>query len=140
PAVALGRPFYRPPINVTFTEGTNHVGVAQHPCVNCGDCVSGCNYAAKNTVLMNYLPDATNFGAQIFTQVGVRYVESTESGWNVYYQLLESGREAFATDALPFVTAPIVVLAAGTLGSTEILLRSKARGLTCSDLLGSKFS
>lgn len=139
-ALALGRPFYRPPINVNFAEGINHVGVAQHPCVDCGDCVSGCNYAAKNTVLMNYLPDAANFGAHIFTQVGVRYLERTDSGWNVYYQLLESGREGFASGALPFVTASIVVLAAGTLGSTEILLRSKARGLPCSDRLGSNFS
>jgi cholesterol oxidase len=54
-AVLPGR-FNRPPINVTFTDHVNHVGVAQQACRLCGDCVSGCNYAAKNTVLMNYLP------------------------------------------------------------------------------------
>ena len=60
-AAHLGAEFYPPPINVNFEKlpnDTNHVGVAQHPCVGCGDCMTGCNYGAKNTVLMNYLPDA----------------------------------------------------------------------------------
>ena len=38
------------------------------------------------------------------------------------------------------VGADIVVLAAGTLGSTEILLRSRAQGLAVSDQLGHRFS
>lgn len=37
-------------------------------------------------------------------------------------------------------TADIVVLAAGTLGSTEILLRSRHAGLPLSPVLGSRFS
>ncbi len=39
-----------------------------------------------------------------------------------------------------FSSAPIVVLGAGTLGSTEILLRSRANGLALSDRLGQRFS
>ena len=39
-----------------------------------------------------------------------------------------------------FITADIVVLAAGTLGSTEILLRSRRRGCALSDWLGSRFT
>ena len=61
-AAHLDEKFYRPPINVTFEDGVNHVGVEQKACKLCGDCVSGCNYSAKNTVLMNYLPDAKNHG------------------------------------------------------------------------------
>src|SRR5258708_1777361 len=38
------------------------------------------------------------------------------------------------------VTADVVVLAAGTLGSTEILLRSREHGLAVSDRLGRSFS
>ena len=38
------------------------------------------------------------------------------------------------------VGADVVVLAAGTLGSTEILLRSRAAGLALSDRLGQRFS
>lgn len=78
-AAHLGAEFYPPPINVNFdklTKDTNHVGVEQHPCVGCGDCMSGCNYRAKNTVLMNYLPDARNNGADIFTEVSVRYIRT----------------------------------------------------------------
>ena len=70
----MDKPFYRPPINVTFKDGVNHVGVVQQACKLCGDCVSGCNYAAKNTILMNYLPDAKNHGAEIFTHLSVRCI------------------------------------------------------------------
>lgn len=131
--------FYRPPVTVTFKDGINHVGVEQKACNNCGDCVSGCNYKAKNTLLMNYLPDARNFGAQIFCGASVRYVEKQGNGWLVHYQIVDSGQEKFDAPT-QFVQADIVVLAAGTLGSTEILLRSKANGLATSNSVGKGFT
>src|SRR6185436_20431031 len=88
---------------------------------------------------MNYLPDARNNGAEIFVEVGVRHVERKDGKWFVHYQPLETGREAFDAPTL-FVTADMVVLSAGTLGSTEILLRSKAKGLALSGRLGHGFS
>jgi len=138
-AASMGKEFYRPPINVTFQDGVNHVGVEQHKCSLCGDCVTGCNYGAKNTTLMNYLPDARNFGAEIFTQVKVRYLERKDNRWVVYYQVAGLGREKFDAP-LEFITADIVIVAAGTLGSTEILLRSKANGLPLSGQLGAGFT
>ena len=135
----LDKPFYRPPINVTFRDGVNHVGVDQRACVLCGDCVSGCNYAAKNTVLMNYLPDPRNHGAEIYTEVSVRRIGRCDGRWVVHYQLLNAGREEFDAPEM-FVTADVVVLAAGTLGSTEVLLRSKDAGLPLSESLGRRFS
>ncbi|MFN2606634.1 MAG: alpha/beta fold hydrolase [Acidimicrobiales bacterium] len=138
-AAATGGRFYRVPINVNFEDRVNHVGVEQAACKLCGDCCSGCNYGAKNTTLMNYLPDAHNHGAQIFTRVAVRSVARRGHQWLVYYQLLETGREGF--DAPPmFVSADVVVLGAGTLGSTEILLRSAANGLPVSTRLGTRFT
>ena len=131
--------FYKPPINVNFEDGRNHVGVHQNACTNCGDCVSGCNYSAKNTVLMNYLPDARNHGAEIYTQVMVKRVERSGDQWLVHFELLESERDKFDAPTM-FISADIVVLAAGTLGSSEILLRSKAAGLATSDRLGRNFS
>ncbi|NHQ83267.1 choline dehydrogenase [Chromobacterium vaccinii] len=134
--------FYRPPINVTFEKlpnDLNHVGVEQKPCNYCGDCVSGCNNHAKNTTLMNYLPDACNHGAEIFCQASVRYLERDGDGWIVHFQYVGTGREKFDAPTL-FVKADIVILSAGTLGSTEILLRSRAEGLALSDQLGMHMS
>jgi cholesterol oxidase len=135
----LNENFYRPPINVTFKDGVNHVGVEQNKCNLCGDCVSGCNNKAKNTVLMNYLPDAKNHGAEIYTQISVRQVEKQNNRWLVHFQLLNAGQEKFDAPAM-FVSADIVILAAGTLGSTEILLRSQQAGLKLSNHVGHNFT
>ncbi|MFN0161126.1 MAG: alpha/beta fold hydrolase [Burkholderiales bacterium] len=127
-ARAMKEPFYRPPIAVNFEDQINPFGVAQPRCTLCGDCTSGCNDGAKNTTLMNYLPDACNHGAEIFTQARVSHVERDGPGWKVCFG---DGKS---------VGADIVILGAGSLGSTEILLRSKARGLALSERLGQRFS
>jgi cholesterol oxidase len=57
-----------------------------------------------------------------------------DGGWQVHFARLD-GDGAAGT-----VAADIVVLSAGTLGSTEILLRSRERGLAVSDRLGKSFS
>jgi len=57
-------------------------------------------------------------------------------GWSVHY--LAAGAPGDGRTAC--VTADTVVLAAGTLGSTEILLRARAEGLALSDRLGEGFS
>jgi cholesterol oxidase len=135
-------PFYRVPINVNFEQlpgGLNHVGVSQAACVNCGDCASGCNYGAKNTLIMNYLPDARNHGAELFTQASVQYLERRGDQWIIHGQRLSSDGER--SDSPPFtVSADMVILGAGTMGSNEILLRSREKGLALSDALGSGFS
>jgi cholesterol oxidase len=135
-AAGLGRQVVRPDINVTFTDGLNAVGVRQNACVLCGDCVSGCNYGAKNTVLMNYLPDAYAHGAHIFTEVAVQSVRRCQGKWRVAFDVLGGSTGTPSR----FVTADVVVLAAGTLGSTQILLRSRDLGLPVSDRLGHGFS
>ena len=139
-ALGDGGRFYRPPINVTFEDRVNAAGVAQKACINCGDCVSGCNHWAKNTTLMNYVPDAHRHGAEIYTQCSVRWLERRDDGrWIVHFQALGVGRGEFDAPEL-FVAADVVVVSAGTLGSTEILLRSKEKGLPVSDQLGQHFS
>ena len=138
----MGGAAERPPINVHFGEaGPNHVGVVQLPCTDCGDCVSGCNISAKNTLLMNYLPDAVNHGAEIFTRINVRSVERDQAGkrWIVRFTVLGADAERFDA-AESFVFADRVFLGAGSLGSTEILLRSRHRGLAVSDKLGHSFT
>jgi cholesterol oxidase len=133
---------YAPPISVTFEElpeGMNHVGVAQKPCNGCGECIAGCNVGAKNTLAMNYLPDARNHGAEIFCRARVTRLQRAERGWRIYYQPVHHERDAFLGEEL-FVSAGIVILAAGVVGSSEILLRSKYAGLGASDRIGQQIS
>jgi cholesterol oxidase len=123
------------PVVVSFEETMNPAGVVQPACTLCGDCCSGCNVGAKNTVAMTYLPDAKAHGAEIFTELSVSHIAKGEGSWRVYLAPSD------ARDTTPSVIeAKTVVLAAGTLGSTEILLRSRERGLSLSDRLGERFS
>lgn len=144
-ADALGAPLQRAPINVTFGESpsANPAGVKLSACNGCGNCVAGCNVGAKNTVLMNYLPDAVRHGAQIFTSRSVLTVLPNagrdSAGWDVTFEVVDSGRRKFGAGS-ESVRAQLVVLAAGTLGSTEILLRSTAAGLPTSEALGERFT
>jgi cholesterol oxidase len=134
-ARGLQLPFARLPMLVNFEQlagGLNHVGVTQGACVACGDCITGCNYGAKNTTLMNYLPDAKRHGAEIFTDIAASDVTPAGGGWRVRVQGADGSER--------IVEAASVVLAAGTLGSTEILLRSRANGLKVSGALGHRFS
>ncbi|CAB3769117.1 alpha/beta fold hydrolase [Paraburkholderia solisilvae] len=133
--------FYRPPITVTFKDGKNAAGVDQQACVGCGDCNSGCNYDAKNSTHMNYLPDAVAHGAQIFTGVAVHSVirDEAQQKWLVRYQPVELDRDLYGAPDMS-ITADIVILSAGTLGSTAILLRSNEAGLPVSAQLGHHFT
>lgn len=138
-AAHMGARSYRPPITVNFQSGVNHVGVEQPACNGCGNCVGGCNTGAKNNLIMNYLPDAWNHGARIFTRTAVRRVERRGKRWLVRFDLMDPGAERFGPQGY-FVAADIVILAAGSLGSTEVLLRSREAGLATSDRVGHGFT
>jgi cholesterol oxidase len=138
--LGIGKQWSYAPVYVNWEkEGINEFGAVQNPCIACGECCSGCNYEAKNTMVKNYLPVAKSNGAEIFTRVNVRYLEKTADGWLVHYIYFETGEEAYDSPTRT-VAARRVVLAAGTLGSTEILLRSAPYGLTLSSQLGHHFT
>ena len=138
-AKRLDVPLSYPPVNVAFAAGVNAAGVEQAACNNCGDCCSGCNVGAKTTVQMTYLPDAFNHGAEIFTDVTVRSLRKEADGWRVLYAVTTQRRDHFKAPERS-ISAEIVVLGAGSLGSTEILLRSREAGLAVSDRLGHGFT
>ncbi|PSU34604.1 GMC family oxidoreductase N-terminal domain-containing protein [Photobacterium lutimaris] len=127
------------PINVSFDDGVNHVGVKQTACNGCGDCVSGCNFGSKNTLTKNYIPDARSHGAEIYCSLDVRYVLPKSNCWAVYYQPIGCHRDKFNAP-LQFITADVVIVSAGTLGTNELLLRSRIKGLTISSKLGKGFT
>jgi len=128
------------PVNLTVNfgpEGPNHVGVEQKPCINCNDCFPGCNVGAKNTLAMNYLPWAKQKGAEIFSRIEVRSIAKTRDGYTIHYRHNASKSHGESKT----LRAKNVVLAAGAVGSTEILLRSVGEhGLVTSSRLGQGFS
>lgn len=138
-AAAIQQPFWRVPVNVHFgPEGVTSSGVFQKPCIGCGDCVTGCNFDAKNTLPFTYLPLAKQRGAHIFTQCEVLTVAKDGDGYLVSFRRL---------DVVPCqspverrVRAQAVVIGAGTLGSTALLLRSRSSDLAFSPRLGLGFS
>ncbi len=131
---------HRPRIAVTFHTHVNQFGVQQARCTLCGNCMTGCNYSAKNTLIMNYLPAAAEAGASIFCGVKVTVVEPCGDEWLVHAHFMNKASRVFDAPAIR-VKAGAVFLAAGTLGSTEILLRSKERfQLSLSPTLGQHFS
>jgi len=125
-------------VNFTLENQPNAHGVIQHKCIDCGDCVTGCRVGAKNTLAMNYLPmAAANDRTEIFTQTKVEWIEKVDGGgWRVHGVYVKS-----PTKSQKFtIEARNVVLAAGSINSTEILLRSaNLHGLSVSPMVGSRF-
>jgi cholesterol oxidase len=131
---------------------SNAVGVRQAPCTLCGNCVSGCNVGAKNTLAMNLIPLAKTRGARFFTGATVLRLEhvgkAAQHPWRVHFRRTVSAKTPLAGETYS-IGATRVILAAGTLGSTEILKRSEAYDekfgdgsskLQFSSCLGERFS
>jgi len=138
-ASALGADLEYVPLHVTFAERANAANIIQPACTLCGDCMSGCNVGAKTTTVVTYLADASAHGAEIFTHMPVRSIGKNPDGtWRVHVVRPDQDKEGDGLNTL--INADRVVLGAGTLGSTEIMLRSRALGLPLSDLLGHGFS
>ncbi|MGB3072438.1 MAG: alkaline phosphatase D family protein [Ottowia sp.] len=115
-------------------------------CVACGECVAGCNFNAKLTLSHSYLSRARNAGARLYTGAAVQWLEKhPEGGWRVAYVASSAEQDYRSGRRVPvqYVRAKRVVLAAGTFGSTEILLRSRDRPeseLRFSSMLGRRLS
>ena len=103
---------------------TNAQGVEQGTCVHCGNCDIGCPVDAKNTLDRTYLARAEAKGVEVRPLHLVTAITQEANGWRVDFDRLESGARVAGS-----ATARIVVVAAGSLNSTELLLR-------CRDILG----
>jgi cholesterol oxidase len=101
----------------------NQFGIEQGTCVHLGNCDIGCDVNARNTLDLNYLAAAQRDGAEVRPLHIVRRIHPVPGGFEVHVE--EIGATALRPDVL---TASVVILSAGSLGSTEILLRSRAAG------------
>lgn len=158
-AERLGLDWKRPPLAVTFgnegeepvpgepidePEGNLH-GRTRQTCRLCGECDIGCNYGSKNTLDYNYLSAAKREGADIRTLHEVRSFRPTDDGYEIFYVVHDAERDASMPDEhrapdVKSLTATRLVLSAGTLGSTYLMLKNREHLSGLSNTLGSRFS
>ncbi|GIH61376.1 GMC oxidoreductase [Microbispora siamensis] len=163
-AAELGLDWRLPPLAVSFApspgakpcQGTpiagaaygNLHGVPRRTCRLCGECDLGCNDGAKNSLDHTYLSAARHHGADLRTLHEVRRIRPrVGGGYDVQYvehmpRRDEAGEEP---DGLPRWTGPHtiscdrLVLAAGTYGTSYLLLKNRAAFPGLSGTLGTRF-
>jgi cholesterol oxidase len=136
--MGVGDTFVATPVGVFFgPDGTKApgktvpdpyfggVGPARTGCIECGSCMTGCRYGAKNTLVKNYLGLAETAGAQVHPMTTVTSFKQRPDGlWDVKTahtgRLLRRKRRTF--------TANHVILAAGTFGTQKLLFKMRDRG------------
>lgn len=115
-------------------------------CCLCGECDIGCNHGSKNTLDLTYLSRAEDCGAELRTLCEVRSIEPGGDGKGFRITYLRHPEHAEGTAAprgsLPrtTVTADRLVLAAGSLGTTYLLLRNRSAFPHLGPALGTRFS
>jgi len=139
-AIAPNGTFRPAKITVAMSDTTSSGNAQLHKCVRCGDCATGCNHGAKNSLDLNLLVQAQQAGAEIFSGATVLSIEPNGSdGWTVNAVHTDAALRKRDGELLK-IHVRKVVLAAGTLGSSEILLRSRDLGLPVSGQLGKRCS
>jgi cholesterol oxidase len=98
-------------------------GPRRHGCTQCGACLAACAYNAKNTLDKNYLYLAEKNGAQILPLRKASLIRPIERGFQVEMVHPLDKKHTYTP-----LTAHKVVLAAGVLGTLELLFRSQKMG------------
>jgi cholesterol oxidase len=114
--MGVGATFRRTPVGVFFgTPGRTvpdpyfgGAGPDRTGCIECGNCMIGCRFGAKNRLDLNYLYLAERAGAVIHPDTTVTALRPVPAGWAV-----TAGKRRF--------TCRQVVLAAGALGTQRLL-------------------
>jgi cholesterol oxidase len=122
--MGVGSTFRRTPVGVFFgTPGRTvadpyfgGAGPDRTGCIECGDCMIGCRFGAKNRLDLNYLYLAERAGAVIHPDTTVTALRPSAGGWEVH-----AGKRRF--------TGRQVVLAAGALGTQRLLHAMRDTGV-----------
>lgn len=141
-AAGLGAPRY-PELGVVFGRDphvpetvVNAAGVEQSTCTHCGCCVIGCETRAKTTLDLTYVEVALRHGAVLRPLCEVRALDRADGAWRVRYHDHRTGQDLN-------VSAPRLVLAAGSMNTIRLLFRARDHHRTLPGLppaLGRGFS
>ena len=128
--MGVGETFKMAPLGVHFGKGPGviekdpyfgGVGPDRHGCQQCGACMTGCRFNAKNTLPKNYLGLAESAGAKVFPEHTVESIEELPNGgWKIVARKSSAwfgGNRVF--------TAGEVVVAAGTYNTQKLLHKMK---------------
>lgn len=107
-------------------------GPARNACMRCGGCMVGCRHNAKNTLDKNYLYLAEQLGAQVWAETEARDIRplSVDEPRGARYEVLVRRSTAWLGAGAQRIYARNVIVAAGTIGTLQLLFR-------CRDLTGS---
>lgn len=101
-------------------------GQTRYTCRLCGECNVGCNYGSKNSLDHTYLSEAKRLGLYVITGADVRNFEPrANGGYTVKYIQHDFDAERTSKDApRTTITCGQLILSAGALGSTHLLLKN----------------
>ena len=117
--------FFGPPGELVPDPYFGGAGPARAGCVFCGGCLVGCRHNAKNTLDKNYLYLAEKLGVKIFPETRVDEIHQ-EAGAG--YRLVTVRATSVLGRGRKEWRAPMVVMAAGVLGTVDLLLRARESG------------
>lgn len=116
----------------------NAQGQQQGTCIHLGNCDIGCDVRAKNGLDLTYLAVAERHGCDVRALHVVRRIEPRSGGYRVVFDRIAANGLVRGDE-----TAARVFLAAGSLGSTELLLRARDEHATLPNIsraLGQRWS
>ena len=111
-------------------------GVPQEGCQNLARCDIGCPVHAKNTIDITYIARAERHGAEVFQLRDVKRIEPPQQFGGRW----RAGFEGLGGAGSGAVEAPMLVLAAGAIGSPRLLFANQRRLPELSSALGTCFS
>jgi cholesterol oxidase len=155
-AAELGLDWQLPPLAVSFaprTEAEPGLGLPLAPsaygnlhgaprvtCRLCGECNIGCNDGAKNSLDHTYLSAAKHHGADVRVLHEVQAIRPRpEGGYEVDF-VVHDPEQPTRKPPRQTISCERLVLAAGTYGTSFLLLRDRERFPRLSDTLGTRFS
>lgn len=111
-----------PPTEKDSIEMVNKHGAKQGTCIHAGQCDFGCPVKAKNTLDVNYLFVAQQNGAEVRPLHLVNKIEQQGLGYRVSFDRIDEQNHTLVPGS---EDANYVIVAAGSLGSTEVLFRAR---------------
>jgi len=142
--MGVGHTFQMAPLGVFFGEGRGvpakdpffgGVGPDRNGCLQCGSCMTGCQFNAKNTLPKNYLGLAESAGAEVFPMTTATRIQQQEDGrWKI---TTTKTNDPFGSRGKTFFANEVIV-AAGTYNTQKLLHKMKDSGVLplLSDQLG----